>query len=84
MKVFTDFALIPLKIKCYSILQKRLSRMLDISNCDIIYNVIYVICKPPFRLAQLKYIDSYNCSSLRYIAGWINFMIYRYMVAEYF
>ena len=25
-------------------LQKRLSRMLDISNCDVIYCVIYVIC----------------------------------------
>ena len=44
MKVFIDFALIPLKIKCYSILQKRLSRILDISNCDVIYYVIYVIC----------------------------------------
>ena len=63
MKVFIDFALIPLKIKCYSILQKRQSRMLDISNCDVIYYVIYVIClhyvgkghKPPFRLAQLIY-----------------------------
>ena len=41
---FIDFALIPLKIKCYSILQKRWSRMLDISNCDVIYYVIYVIC----------------------------------------
>ena len=30
MKIFIDFALIPLEIKCYSILQKRLSRMLDI------------------------------------------------------
>ena len=37
MKVFIDFALIPLKIKCYSILQERLSRILDISNCDVIY-----------------------------------------------
>ena len=44
MKVFNDFAPIPLKIKCYSILQKRLSRILDISNCDVIYYVIYVIC----------------------------------------
>ena len=44
MRVFIDFALIPLKIQCYSILQKRLSRMLDISNCDVIYYVIYVIC----------------------------------------
>ena len=44
MKVFIDHALIPLKIKCYSILQKRLSRILDISNCDVIYYVIYVIC----------------------------------------
>ena len=44
MKVFIDFALIPLKIKCYSILQKHRSRMLDISNCDVIYDVIYVIC----------------------------------------
>ena len=44
MKVFIDFALIPLKIKCYSVLQKRLSRKLDISNCDVIYYVIYVIC----------------------------------------
>ena len=44
MKVFINFALIPLKIKCYSILQKRRSRMLDISNCDVIYDVIYVIC----------------------------------------
>ena len=43
MKVFIDFALIPLKIKCYSILQKRPSCMLDISNCDVIYYVIYVI-----------------------------------------
>ena len=43
MKLFIYFVLIPLKIKCYSILQKRLSRMLDISNCDVIYNVIYVI-----------------------------------------
>ena len=40
MKVFIDFALIPLKIKCYSILQKRPSLMLDISNCDVIYYVI--------------------------------------------
>ena len=30
IKVFIDFALIPLKIKYYSILQKRPSRMLDI------------------------------------------------------
>ena len=44
MKIFIDFALIPLKIKCYIILQKRLSCMLDISNCDVIYYVIYVIC----------------------------------------
>ena len=44
MKVFIDFALISLKIKCYSILQKRRSRMLDISNCDVIYYVIYAIC----------------------------------------
>ena len=44
MKVFIDFLLIPLKIQCYSILQKRLSRMFDISNCDVIYYVIYVIC----------------------------------------
>ena len=44
MKVFIDFALIPLEIKCYSILQKRLIRVLDISNCDVIYYVIYVIC----------------------------------------
>ena len=43
IKVFIDFALIPLKIKYYGILQKRLSRMLDISNCDVIYYVIYVI-----------------------------------------
>ena len=41
---FIDFGLIPLKITCYSILQKRLSRILDISNCDVIYYVIYVIC----------------------------------------
>ena len=39
-----DFALIPLKIKYYSILQKLLSRMLYISNCEVIYYVIYVIC----------------------------------------
>ena len=44
MKVFIDFALIPLEIKCYSILQKLQSRMLDISNCDVIYYIIYVIC----------------------------------------
>ena len=44
MKVFIDFAPIPLKIKCFSILQKRMSRMLDNSNCDVIYYVIYVIC----------------------------------------
>ena len=44
MKVFIDFALIPSKIKCYSILQKRMSRMFDISNCDVIYYVILVIC----------------------------------------
>ena len=43
MKVFIDFTLIHLKIKCYSILQKRLSRMLDISNCDVIYYAIYGI-----------------------------------------
>ena len=30
--------------KCYSIFQKRLSRMLDFFNCDVIYYVIYVIC----------------------------------------
>ena len=44
MKVFIDFALIPLKRKCNSILKKRPSRMLHISNCDVIYYVIYVIC----------------------------------------
>ena len=44
MKIFIDFALIPLKIKCYSILQKRLSCIFDISNYDVIYYVIYVIC----------------------------------------
>ena len=44
MKVSFDFALIPLKIKFYSILQKRLSRILYISNCDVIYYVIYVFC----------------------------------------
>ena len=37
MEAFIDFALIPLKIKCYSILQKRVSRMLDISNCDVYF-----------------------------------------------
>ena len=51
MKVFIDFALIPLKIKCYSILKKRPNRMLDISNCDVIYFVIYVICSHYFGKA---------------------------------
>ena len=37
MKIFIDFVLIPLKIKCYSILKKRPSRKLDISNWDVIY-----------------------------------------------
>ena len=43
-KVFNNFALKPLKIKYYSIEQNRLSRILDISNCDVIYYVIYFIC----------------------------------------
>ena len=57
MKVFIEFTLIPLKIKCHSILQKRLSRTFDISNILRHLRHLLALCwkshKPPFRLAQL-------------------------------
>ena len=37
--------------KILQYLQNRLSRMLDISNCDVIYYVIYVICSHYVRKA---------------------------------
>ena len=42
MKVFIDFALIPLKIKCYSILQKRLSQY-AISQLRIVRSGLHLV-----------------------------------------
>ena len=65
---FYCFCTNTLENNCYSILLKRLNRMLDILKNDIIYYVIYNIYfydirkthqkshKPPFCLGQLKWI----------------------------
>ena len=78
-----------LEKQCYGSLWKRLWRMFDISYCDVIYNIIYVILlalrqkshKPPFRLGHLRYfwnicnicLDATTWTSFIYALFWYFF-----------
>ena len=63
-KRFHWFLANTLENKCYGILLKRQRRMFDISYCDVIYYVIYVICTHNIMNAIcIPYISEYTCAT---------------------